>query len=262
MPLCFCPEGVNESCLCCGQFATKCCGPEREAFCSCLNNCCGILPNGCECCPFGQAGCLGFKNPLCGCCGNCNLMCYAGCCQPCFIADLDIASETDPVKAKKTWSATMCTLLSFVVVANILTNLGGMSPKLGFLRLIGQIVQDIQYVYMGIIFGKAVTRFAPKMALTYEPAECCTQCCSEEHMCCPGWNPCSCPNNRMGCFSECCLTYCCCASCHSLQVARAMEGTELVANITNGRPDECLCCNCWVAEKGGATGTQNNTPAV
>lgn len=245
MPMC--PGGAGSACNPCGKAGTALCGPGKEGCCSFCNNCFGILPSGCECCPCGSTGCLGFKNPLCSCCGNCNLMCYGCWCSPCFLADVAIADGSESDKAER-WSSVMCTILTLEVISQVLFNLGSISTDLAFLSNIGYIFYYASMIYFSVIFGKAATKIASKQSLKYEPAECCEACCSAEAMCCPGCNPCGCSS------LSCCCTYWCCFGCHFMQVARSMEPlTELTTNIENGRPEDCRCCNCWKLEGGTAT---------
>merc|ERR1719210_726186 len=99
MVLLMCGDGMSTSCNCCGRVGTACCPKGKEGCCSCLNHCCCFGPCCCEMCPCGSDGCLGYTNPLCGCCGNCNIMCYADACVPCFIADMHIATIADKGEA-------------------------------------------------------------------------------------------------------------------------------------------------------------------
>lgn len=227
-----------------GAFATTCCLKDRrEGCCACFNNSCF------ECCAFGccKDGCIGYTNNLCGCCGNCNLFCYATACSPCFVADLAVATTGDKTEWKR--------------VATILITLGLFSYAMGMasperpgqqldygtlstaelvglvLARIADVIEIIVYVFTAVTFGKAASRIAKEKGLNYEPADCCMRCCTPEEKkcreCCSSW--------------KCCCAYSICFGCHMMQVARSMEDNqELVTNIVDkGRPEECQCCNCW-----------------
>lgn len=268
MPLLMCGPSCSNMCDCCGSCAVACCPESRAGCCTFCNNCCCFGPMCCECCPCGATGCLGYPNHLCGCCGNCNLMWYADCCSICMMADMHAAAYPDPVEAKAQWSSVMCTLLTLGLVSTILQSMWqpeqgsfSQSPESGADTLewiryaiheIGNIIGIVFGVYFAVIFGKAATAIGAASGVKYEPADCCTACCSEEKCCagcCTSWT--------------CCCTYCCCEYEHFLQVARHMEGSqELQTRMMNARPDSCKCCNCWLQPSLNATSTAESTQAV
>lgn len=227
-------EGCDSLCNCCGCFGTCCCGLGKEKCCDWCNHCFCLGPSCCECMPCGMDGCMGYPNPLCGCCGNCNLMWYASCCPSCFVADMLIATDTANDKDKE-WSNVVCTCITLWILASIFNSISRMDPKLSAVGLISAGFQIALFAYFTVIFGYAATKIAQKKGLEYEPAECCTKCYDG---CCTGWGCCS------SCW--CCLTFCCCYDCHFIQVARTLEKDDNMKNaILDGRPQSCKCCNCW-----------------
>jgi len=242
----------NQCCLPCGRIGMQVCplGVSEGKF-SCCNHCCCFGRECMECLPCGKDGCLGYSNPLCGCCGNCNLMLYSSFCFPCFLADMHVASG-DFAEPTSAWSDVFCNALVFLILMNI----GSMNASaaqeaydkdswdtMDFFHVLfysfGNVFGILFFVYIAVTFGKAASKIARKQNFEYEPAECCEEKCFS---CCPGW-----------CTSDkCCFVYWCCLNLHMLQVARSMEGSqELTTNVLNGRPTDCRCCNCWVAKTGG-----------
>lgn len=248
-----CGRCCHEMCLPCGRVGKTCCPLDvAEGKCSGCNHCCCFGTQCCECCPCGRDGCLGYSNHLCGCCGNCNLIWYMAFCGPCFFADLHIAAgdKEDPTAE---WSRIFCNFLMFgLIVQTLQIFKGGAGDAYDkdfgdwdssdwidvVLFNIGNFIGCIFMIYSCVIFGRAASAIARKQNSEYEPAECCEEKCFS---CWPGWCG-SCTS------CNCCLTYWCCLPLHILQVARSMEESEeLTTNIKNGRPEDCRCCNCWVA---------------
>lgn len=227
--------GFDTLCNCCGCFGTTCCGVGKEGCCNFCNHCFCFGKMFCEMCPCGHNGCIGFPNHLCGCCGNCNLMCYAGACTPCFVADLHIATQTEG-EASGEWSNVVCNCVILMVLQQIF-DMAGQSAKISILRNISQLVQLIYYIYMAIIFGYAAQRIASAKGFDYEAAQCCTMC--YEQGCCSTCGRC--------CSSfDCCCAFSLCYNIHTLQVARVLEtDTNMQNKILEGRPEQCKCCNCW-----------------
>jgi len=225
--------------MCLGCVGTMFCPVGREACCSCLNNRC------CESC-VGVDGCIGYPGPLCGCCGNCNLCCYAMNCPACFLADLTVATTGDD----KTWASNVTTLVVCGMIVGLFQSAPswfgvefGMGKQYDpdvenswayFLGTAGQVMEFVLWMYATILFGKAASAIAVAKGYEYEAAECFDNCC-------PGGACCT--------SCTCCCAYTCFEGCHYMQVARDLEGTELVTNIVNqGRPESCRCCNCWIRD--------------
>lgn len=186
-------------------------------------------------------------------------MCYADCCGACMLADLHIATISDRERAAHEWSSVVCTLCTLGIIGSVMQSMwqNGKSPDGGAdwilfaISTVGDIIGIISVVYATVIFGKAATAIAKAQGLEYEPAECMTNCCSDD-MCCGGC-----------CSLVCCCTYCCCGDCHFIQVARSFEGSqELVSNVEEGRPEKCRCCNCWVQPGVDTVSTAAGTQAV
>jgi len=196
--------------------------------------------------------CIGIPKPLCGCCGNCALCWYAGCCEYCYIADLSIATGGDANK----WKDVAYPLVFWYVIASIFSAISNVLPAGSTGRnlcgTIQQIIEALLHISSCVMFGKAATGYAQQKGWGYEGEECCKNCgfslgCDE---CGFAFQP----------TLMCCLTYWCCFQCHFVQVGRAME-TEGAKNITAGRPQECAaCCDCWDTMGGSAPqGTQQGT---
>jgi len=229
-------------CNCCGCFGTCCCPQGREKCCDMCNHCFCFGPMCCEMCPCGSDGCIGIPNPLCGCCGNCNLMWYASCCPVCFVADMLIATKTDEDKAQE-WSNVVCNCILLMVISAILKTLSGI-VAVSVIGNIGEIFEMVMYIYFMVVFGYAAKKIAAEKGYAYEPAECCEGCYMDG---CSG-----CCGNCMKCCSSlsCCCAYFCCYDCHFIQVARVIESDAgMQQSITEGRPDNCKCCNCWQTAK-------------
>jgi len=234
----------DSCCLCLGSVATYCCKKdEQEGICSPCNHCCCFGPMCCECCPCGKDGCIGYPNHLCGCCGNCNLMWYQGCCLPCFLADMHVAGAEDLEDPSASWASVMCNLILLQFLVNILSQSSNTSDpdEMDTVTIvaiiassIGMVLEIVLAIYTMLLFGRAANRIARRNSMVYEPGEYCESCCSDT-MC-------------AGCCTscECCCAYFCCLVPHMLQVARFMETSEeLQTKIMNGRPEQCGCCNCW-----------------
>jgi len=248
--------GVDNMCNCCGCFASCCCPAGKEQCCDFCNHCFCMGPSCMECCPCGADGCIGYPNHLCGCCGNCNLMWYSGCCTYCFVADLYIATNTQNDKSAE-WSNIVCNCVTIAIIAGIMDGVGqalGANTTIGsILRGVAGIVELVLGIYIAIIFGYSATKIARAKGFNYEADECCTMCyeqgCSSTcGRCCSSFN--------------CCCAYSCCYENHFMQVARTMESDEAMKNaIMEGRPEQCKCCNCWETRvpleltTGGTSGT-------
>lgn len=241
--------GFDKMCNFCGCCGTCCCPVSKERFCDCCNHCCCFGRECCECCPCGKDGCIGFTHPLCVCCGNCNLFWYSGCCGPCALADLYVATYAiDGTKYEATeaesWSNIVCTIVTITIISAIVRNIPQLiSASTSVAQTIDGVaglIEMIAWIYSCVIFGYSAAKIAKHKGLKYEPEECCNSCYTDG---CAG-----CFGNCMKCCTsfQCCCAYCCCFAVHFDQVARVIETDQkLQEKILSGRPQECGCCNCW-----------------
>jgi len=181
-------------------------------------------------------------------------MWYSGCCLPCALADLYIATYAVPGtnyadEQSASWSNIVCTIVTIMIFASIVQNIGmvvGASTNIGqIFRGIAGLIEMVAWVYICVIFGYSAGQILKKnSSTTYEPQECCNSCyndgcggcCANCMKCCTSW--------------QCCCAYCCCFEVHFDQVARYLEADpEMQRAIMDGRPPECQCCNCWITEK-------------
>jgi len=201
----------------------------------------------------GVNGCIGISKPLCGCCGNCALCWYAGCCEYCYIADLSVAVDGDTNGER--WKDVAYPLVFWYVISQIFLNIGNAlgagSTGKQLCDTVAQIIEFLLYVSATVMFGKAATKIAQAKSQPYEAIECCTNCGFSL-----GCDDCgfSCAITPM-----CCLTYWCCMPCHYVQVGRVMEDDPgMIQTVMNSRPQECgECCDCWSRMEMGGTAVNN-----
>lgn len=234
-------------CSCCMTCPLSCNGPGCKNF---LNGCNNSIFDG-ICGP----DCIGIPAALCGCCGNCALCWYAGCCEYCYIADLSVATNAN----KEKWKDVAYPLVFWYVMAQIFQQIGNMlsagSTGKSLCSTAQQIIEALLHISTCAMFGKAATEYAKSKGWAYEGQACCDACGFSL-----GCDDCGCGTSLT---PMCCLTYWCCFQCHFVQVGRSMESDGAsVGNITAGRPNECAaCCDCWTSVQGtaapqGTTGSQ------
>lgn len=235
-------------CTCCLTCPLSCNG-------SGCKNCLNVFSNNVFDGLCGES-CIGYPSPLCGCCANCPLCWYAGCCEYCYIADLSVAAGGGEEK----WKDVAYPLVFWYVMSQIIQNIANMfkagSGGQQAFSTIYQIIEALLHISACVMFGKAATSYAVKKQWAYEGQACCEACGFSL-----GCDDCGCGTSLT---LWCCLTYVFCFQCHFVQVGRSMEkDSESVGLILKGRPDKCAkeCCNCWNDDVLGTSNTTGSAQA-
>jgi len=163
--------------------------------------------------------CLGWREDLCGCCGNCNLCCYASLCPSCYLSDLKASL---PNSTTRDWWVTFLTLMicpGIYILIDIFDSLFDVHGNVDYVLSILWVLSYVVMVVMGIFIAKDI---AQSLNQFYED-----------------------------CSIRCCLVWTFCTDCHMIQFGRELERyPDYQDRLMLNRPDMCKCCNCWIVELG------------